>query len=210
MEFFAEYSAWFLPIGITAAGFVVGLVVERLLLGRLRRAARETAWEWDDFVVGSLGHAPTLLFTAAGAYVGLLVADYAMAETLNRIMAVLLIVAGTAVAARLVGGLVRYSTSRPGSTLPSSSLLTNLAKVLVYLVGVVIILQNLDIPITPLVTGLGIGGLAVADPVQRVRRFSGARGRAGVAWRLHPAGQRRGRLRAGHQVAEHDPRGPPG
>jgi len=166
MEFFAKYSAWFLPIGITAAGFVVGLVVERLLLGRLRRAARETAWGWDDFVVGSLGHAPTLLFTAAGAYIGLLVADYAIAETLNRTMAVLLILAGTAVAARLVGGLVRYSTSRPGSALPSSSLLTNLAKVLVYLVGVVIILQNLQIPITPLVTGLGIGGLAVALALQ--------------------------------------------
>jgi hypothetical protein len=130
MEFFSEYSVWFLPIGITAAGFLIGLIVEHLLLGRLRRAASETAWEWDDFVVKSLGHAPTLLFTAAGAYVGLLVADYALArETLNRAMLVLLILAGTAVAARLVGALVSYSTSRPGSSLPSSSLLTNLASV---------------------------------------------------------------------------------
>jgi small-conductance mechanosensitive channel len=166
MEFFSEYSAWFLPIGITAACFVMGLTVEHLLLGRLRRAARETAWEWDDFVVESLGHAPTLLLTAAGAYVGLLVADYALAETLNRTMLVLLILAGTAVAARLVGGLVRYATSRPGSALPASSLLTNLARVFVYLIGVVIILQSLDIPITPLVTTLGIGGLAVALALQ--------------------------------------------
>lgn len=167
MEFFSEYSVWFLPIGITAAGFLIGLMVEHLLLGRLRRAASETVWEWDDFVVKSLGHAPTLLFTAAGAYVGLLVADYALArETLNRIMLVLLILAGTAVAARLVGALVSYSTSRPGSTLPASSLLTNLARVFVYVIGVVIILQSLEIPITPLVTTLGIGGLAVALALQ--------------------------------------------
>jgi small-conductance mechanosensitive channel len=167
MEFFAEYSAWFLPIGLTAAGFVVGLVLERLLLGRLRRAARKTAWEWDDFVVESLGHSPTLLFTAAGAYAGLLVADLPLArQTLNRTMPVLLILAGTVVAARLVGGLVRYVTSRPGSALPASSLFTNLARVLVYLIGVVIILQSLDIPITPLVTTLGIGGLAVALALQ--------------------------------------------
>jgi small-conductance mechanosensitive channel len=167
MEFFSEYSVWFLPIGITAAGFLIGLIVEHLLLGRLRRAASETAWEWDDFVVKSLGHAPTLLFTAAGAYVGLLVADYALArETLNRAMLVLLILAGTAVAARLVGALVSYSTSRPGSSLPSSSLLTNLARVFVYLIGIVIILQSLEIPITPLITTLGIGGLAVALALQ--------------------------------------------
>ena len=167
MEFFSEYSVWFLPIGITAAGFLTGLMVEHLLLGRLRRAASETVWEWDDFVVKSLGHAPTLLFTAAGAYVGLLVADYALArETLNRTMLVLLILAGTAVAARLLGALVSYSTSRPGSTLPASSLLTNLARAFVYLIGIVIILQSLEIPITPLVTTLGIGGLAVALALQ--------------------------------------------
>lgn len=167
MEFFSEYSVWFLPIGITAAGFLIGLTVERLLLGRLRHAASGTVWEWDDFVVKSLGHAPTLLFTAAGAYVGLLVADYALArETLNRAMLVLLILAGTAVAARLMGALVSYSTSRPGSTLPASSLLTNLARVFVYLIGIVIILQSLEIPITPLVTTLGIGGLAVALALQ--------------------------------------------
>ena len=167
MEFFSEYAAWFLPVGITAAGFLIGLIVEHFLLGRLRHAASETAWEWDDFVVKSLGHTPTLLFTAAGAYVGLLVADYALArETLNRTMLVLLILAGTAVAARLLGALVSYSTSRPGSTLPASSLLTNLARVFVYLIGLVIILQSLDIPITPLITTLGIGGLAVALALQ--------------------------------------------
>jgi small-conductance mechanosensitive channel len=167
MEFFSEYSAWFLPIGITAAGFLIGLTVQHLLVGRLRHAASETAWEWDDFAVKSLGHAPTLLFTAAGAYVGLRVADYALVlETLNHTMLVLLILAGTAVAARLVGGLVSYSTSRPGSSLPASSLLTNLARAFVYLIGVVIILQSLNIPITPLVTTLGIGGLAVALALQ--------------------------------------------
>jgi len=167
MEFVASYSAWFLPIGITAAGFVTGLVFERLLLGRLRRAARETVSEWDDFVVESLGHAPTLLLTAAGAYAGLLVADLPLArDTLNHTMLVLLILAGTAVTARLLGGLVSYSTSRPDSSLPASSLLTNLSKVFVYLIGAVIILQNLEIPITPLITGLGIGGLAVALALQ--------------------------------------------
>jgi small-conductance mechanosensitive channel len=166
MEFFSQYSAWYLPIAITAAGFVAGLVVERLLLGRLRHAARETAWAWDDFVVDSLGHAPTLLLTAAGAYVGLLVADYALTQTLNRTMVVLLILAGTAVAARLVGGVVCYATSRPGSSLPESSLVPNLAKLFVYLIGVVMILQSLDIAITPLVTTLGIGGLAVALALQ--------------------------------------------
>jgi hypothetical protein len=118
MEFFSEYSAWFLPIGITAACFVMGLTVEHLLLGRLRRAARETAWEWDDFVVESLGHAPTLLLTAAGAYVGLLVADYALAETLNRTMLVLLILAGTAVAARLVGGWCATRRAVPAAPFP--------------------------------------------------------------------------------------------
>ncbi len=167
METFSEYSAWLLPVGLTAVGLIVGILVERFLLGRLRRVARDTPWEWDDFVVDSLGHAPTLLLTAAGAYAGLLVSDFPLArQTLTVAMPALLIFAATVVAAKLVGGLVRYSTSRPGSALPGSALFTNIAKVLVYTVGVVIILQTLDIPITPLITGLGIGGIAVALALQ--------------------------------------------
>ncbi len=166
MQLFSEYSSWFLPVGITVTGFVIGLAVERFLLGRLRRAARNTTREWDDFVLASLGHAPTLLLTAAGAYVGLLVADYDLTDALNRAMLVLLILAGTTVASRLAGGLARRAMRRPGSAFPASSLFTALAKVLVYLVGATMILQSLGIAITPLVTTLGIGGLAVAFALQ--------------------------------------------
>ncbi|MFQ5746303.1 MAG: mechanosensitive ion channel family protein [Gemmatimonadota bacterium] len=163
-----ETSSWLLPAAFLLGGLVLGLVVERLLLGRLRRAARATAWRWDDFLVGTLGHAPVALLTAAGAYAALVSAPLAadVREVLERVLAVLVIAAVTLVAARMSAGLVSLLAERSQNGLPASSLITNLTKFLVILLGVVIILQNLDVSITPLVTGLGLSGLAVALALQ--------------------------------------------
>ncbi|KPK71691.1 hypothetical protein AMJ87_06975, partial [candidate division WOR_3 bacterium SM23_60] len=50
--------------------------------------------------------------------------------------------------------------------LPSASLFINLTRIVVFAIGILIILQSLGISITPLVTALGIGGLAVALALQ--------------------------------------------
>ncbi len=47
-----------------------------------------------------------------------------------------------------------------------STLFTNLTRLLVFLIGTLIILQSLNISITPILTALGVGGLAVALALQ--------------------------------------------
>jgi small-conductance mechanosensitive channel len=51
-------------------------------------------------------------------------------------------------------------------TLPATSLFANLTKLLVFLLGALIILQTLNISVTPILTALGVGGLAVALALQ--------------------------------------------
>jgi len=50
--------------------------------------------------------------------------------------------------------------------LPSATVITNLARGLVLLVGLLVILQTLGVSITPMITALGVGGLAVALALQ--------------------------------------------
>ena len=57
-------------------------------------------------------------------------------------------------------------SSRTHGAISSPTLVVNLAKGAVGVLGVFIILQNLGINITPLITALGIGGLAVALALQ--------------------------------------------
>jgi small-conductance mechanosensitive channel len=51
-------------------------------------------------------------------------------------------------------------------TLPATSLIENVIKVVIYTIGILIILQFLGISITPILTTLGVGGLAVALALQ--------------------------------------------
>ncbi|MFH1625075.1 MAG: mechanosensitive ion channel family protein, partial [Pseudomonadota bacterium] len=48
----------------------------------------------------------------------------------------------------------------------STTIFTNLTRILIVIIGVLIVLQTLGVSITPIITALGIGGLAVALALQ--------------------------------------------
>src|SRR5207244_7175310 len=64
--------------------------------------------------------------------------------------------------ARAAGNAVAARARAESAALPSVNLVTNLAKAVVIGLGAPVILQTLGISITPLLTALGVGGLAVA------------------------------------------------
>jgi small-conductance mechanosensitive channel len=67
---------------------------------------------------------------------------------------------------RIAVGFVGLSTARADGKLPSASILAYVTRAVVYVIGILIILQSLGISITPLLTALGVGGLAVALALQ--------------------------------------------
>jgi small-conductance mechanosensitive channel len=72
----------------------------------------------------------------------------------------------TFVATRFVGSAVLQLTHGPGQQIASGSLFASVARVLVAVIGVLVILSSLGIQVTPLLTALGVGGLAVALALQ--------------------------------------------
>lgn len=84
---------------------------------------------------------------------------------LTRGIAIVIIVVLTAIAVRIAGALVRRWMSRSGA-LPTTSIVVNITRVAVVLLGGAFVLEVLDISITPVLTALGVGGLAVALALQ--------------------------------------------
>jgi len=68
--------------------------------------------------------------------------------------------------ARLVGRYYLDQTASIQGEHPATSLVQNVLRGLVYVVGLLVILQTLGISITPMLTALGVGGLAVALALQ--------------------------------------------
>jgi len=160
---------WIIAGIIVLAGIVLGVFFERFISRLLRKIAKLTKWEWDDIVIRSLRGISVLWFTIAGLYIASIVKislEPDQRNAIRKIIVALLIFSLTIVFARLVSGFVRLLSRRTKGGLPATSLFANLASLLVLITGVVIILQNMGISITPLITALGIGGLAVALALQ--------------------------------------------
>jgi small-conductance mechanosensitive channel len=86
-------------------------------------------------------------------------------DVLTRILVIAAIVVATLVLMRVAGRLVRRSMAAT-EALPATSILVNITRVAVLIIGALAILSVLDISITPVITALGVGGLAVALALQ--------------------------------------------
>ena len=82
------------------------------------------------------------------------------------ILLVLWIVSLTLMCMRIVGDLVRYSGSQIAGAMPVTTLTQNLAQISVVILGSLILLNHFKVSLTPILTALGVGGLAVALALQ--------------------------------------------
>ncbi len=151
-----------------AAGFAVGWLVDLLVLGSLRALARKRAWKPWQITLKGLGHMPVWWFTLAGAAFGLEDSGWSprLTTLTGRVLVVLAGITVTCAAMRIATGFVRnYAVSATGP-LPSTSIFVNLTRIAIVLLGALLILNALNISITPVLTALGVGGLAVALALQ--------------------------------------------
>ena len=156
------------PLILAAGGFLVGIVVEKLVLARLKRIAARTKWEWDDIVINSLRWMPTLWFIIVGVRMAVHKAPVSPSFLTNfdKAMVVLIIVSVTVILGRIVSGMVQFFGKRAKGAFPATSIFAHFTTALIFIVGVLVILQWLKIPVAPILGALGIGGLAVALALQ--------------------------------------------
>lgn len=93
-------------------------------------------------------------------------------ETVGAIVGAL---SATIIVARILSGIVRAYDEKSQGIFPSASIFASLVEISVYIIGLLILLQNLGFSIAPILTALGVGGLAVALALQETlsNLFSG-------------------------------------
>ncbi|GGX86909.1 mechanosensitive ion channel family protein [Streptomyces minutiscleroticus] len=149
------------------AGVVAGLLL-RLLMRWLAKHATRTRWTGDDVVVDALRPlVPCAAITAgAAAAAAALPLKARIEQTVTQTLTVLLILVATLTAARVVTGLVRSLAQSRSGVAGSATIFVNITRVVVLAMGFLVVLQTLGISIAPLLTALGVGGLAVALALQ--------------------------------------------
>lgn len=164
-------NPWLQRVLLLGGGLLLGMTAE-LVVRRLRRVSRSSRWTWDDLLVAALRGMPLLWGLLWGTWSALAVGELPIegaadwARRGRRVLEVAFMASLVLVAMRLTGSAMRRLADRSGGAIPSPTLVTNLAQILVAALGLILILQNQGIRITPILTALGIGGLAVALALQ--------------------------------------------
>ncbi|WP_306188920.1 mechanosensitive ion channel family protein [Streptomyces sp. MK5] len=153
---------------IAVAAGLLAAFVSRGLLRWLAKHAERTRWSGDDVIVDALRTVVPWAVIAGGAAgaAAALPLRTAVQHHVNQALTVLLIAVVTASAARVVGDLVRSLTQSRSGVAGSASIFVNITRALVLAMGFLVVLQTLGVSIAPLLTALGVGGLAVALALQ--------------------------------------------
>ncbi|HZF92568.1 mechanosensitive ion channel family protein [Streptomyces sp.] len=154
--------------GVALAAGLLAAFALRLLLRWLGKQADRTRWSGDDVIVEALRTVLPWAAVAGGAAAA--AAALPLTRTVqhhtNQTLTVLLIFVVTVASARVVGNLVRSVAQSRSGVAASATIFVNITRVMVLALGFLVVLQTLGISIAPMLTALGVGGLAVALALQ--------------------------------------------
>jgi small-conductance mechanosensitive channel len=165
MDVFEQY---FLALLVLLVSVVIGLAIRQTLKYLLKRWAERTETKIDDVIINAIKNPIIIWFLLAGIYGALTFISIPsnILEYVEKGVLALIIFSITLTLANITSGLIKYYGVKLGVTLQVTGLGQFLAKAAIISIGIVILLAELGIEITPLIASLGIGALAVALALQ--------------------------------------------
>ncbi|SDJ48014.1 mechanosensitive ion channel family protein [Streptomyces indicus] len=161
------WNDWLVAGIALAAGIAAGLLL-RLVLRWLGKAAKRTRWSGDDVLVDALRYLVPWAATIAGAAIGATALPLTdrVRGIVNQSLTAALILFATLTATRVIVALIKAFTQARTGVAGSATIFVNISRVVVIAMGVLVVLQTMGISVAPLITALGVGGLAVALALQ--------------------------------------------
>ena len=151
------------------AAWCVGHLLNAIVISRVARLTGATRKQWDDAVMSELRRRVPLWSVLVGAYGSL--AHWQLAPEAELLVTRFLFVVGavsaTLFAAAVATRLIAAYGAMVSPALPVTSLTQSLTWIVVVALGALVVLNGLGVSITPMLTALGVGGVAVALALQQ-------------------------------------------
>lgn len=157
-----------IPLGVLCVTLAFGYVMKRIFIRSMRRWASKTRSHAATLFTETVRRPFMFWVVILAIHLALQsseIPEHAV-ERVAKGLAILWIVSLTIMFSGLAANLIKYYGSGIPGALPVTSLTQNLAQLGVVILGLMVMLNILDISITPILTALGVGGLAVALALQ--------------------------------------------
>lgn len=173
----AVTSEIIIPLAIVAGGILLGVIVEMVIVRRLKRMIAKEKNDAAEIALPAVRYMIVLSIVIVSVYgaIHLVPLNRPLFHVLRKILHVLMILTGTIITCRSTVVFINIYMKKTKADIAAFTIFINLIKLLVYLIGFMIILDSIGVSITPILTALGVGGLAVALGLQNTlaNLFSG-------------------------------------
>ncbi|HEX2222673.1 MAG TPA: mechanosensitive ion channel family protein [Thermoanaerobaculia bacterium] len=164
---------WLTAAGVTLLILLTLVLFKRLVAARLARLAARTETGADDFLIRVFARTRWLLIAVPAVYLGsLALALTPRSQAVLRSAAILALLVQAALWALVaINVWVQRTQRRRGEDAATATLIgvmSFVAKLVLWTLVFLLALDNLGIDVTALLTGLGVGGIAVALAVQKI------------------------------------------
>jgi small-conductance mechanosensitive channel len=165
-----DWSLWqtVLPVVIIFLSLLTGIIIRLTILKRLANLARKSKSRMDDVFLESLRSVIVLWLVLIGVFISINILPLSVKQKafFDQVFQAILIFSIFWFLMQLLGKFFFTYSDKFRSKLAAASIIKNTIKIFVMTIGLLIILQTLGISITPVITTLGVGGLAVALALQ--------------------------------------------
>lgn len=157
-----------LSLLILVVAYVIGRVAQRIVTTQLAAVARRTGSQWAEPAVDAIARRVPFWSVLIGAYVaaGFWHPATNIALTIDKALYVVTAASLTFLASEVLVKFIRIHGPVIDRTQPTTTLTENVIRIVVVILGLLVILNGLGLTITPILTALGVGGLAVALALQ--------------------------------------------
>lgn len=168
-------TSWLTALSLFLCILVLGKLALRLSLKHLAKIAETTTWRGDDFILEIFKTNNSLVFVVLGVFFAMQAVQLPerTEQIVENLMLVFLILQlglwlHKALDVWLQWRFSQTDVAEQGGNIMTLGLLSFLGKLLLWVIVVLLALDNLGLNITALVASLGIGGVAVALAVQNI------------------------------------------
>jgi len=163
IAFFTEHwSSLILPFGVIGITLLFGFAIRNSVFRLLRQWASSNASKFDEVVIEAVRGPFMIWVLMLALHLGVQTSKLPVrAQNIAvQILLVLFISSMTLVCSRLAAAFVKFYTGA------LTSLAENLARLAILLLGAIVLLDTLGISVLPILTALGVGGIAIALALQ--------------------------------------------
>jgi small-conductance mechanosensitive channel len=164
---------WAIAISIIIVTFIVLRIARKIVLGRLKLWSQRTNTQFDEFLISLINRFVVPFLYILGIYWG--VQSLQLSPKVAKVTNVAILVAGTFFVIRIVIAAIAYlinnyvgnQDDRETRRKQARGIIV-LVNVVVWVIGLLFLIDNLGYNITTIITGLGIGGIAIALATQAI------------------------------------------